>query len=573
MEAYDTDPSALSLPERMAMLRDLRKEYGELPDIPAESLHAIGYVGLAGADGIYTVLPEEIADSRKRSVESAPDPHKPPFERLTLEVYRNTGFGSAEPVAQILTKLEQLQRELFYFVPSRICTLPDTDPANRYAEEAASQILVQASDGPRVAFFDSYSELLGVNDTGEKFGFERDSEVLSGELGGLELTYLRIDERSSPLATPIEAEEAWQTLEKIKSYVTDIDEIDKRYVSNFGHYELGDAPSTTTTADLEAAPRINEQKDAFDNTPLRLQSMAADLEGYGFKDIASQLAACTTVQEARTVMAKAIAANELKILAKATEKSMRTARTSIDPTDEQAIRAFAVELSDHKAKTKAEQQRLRGVHDVLFLPHLYAAAAKQKIEQIQKGLVVSKEASRAVLTLDARPNTKLDANPGAKSGDCTDGKPLPFGRAPVYNVKVFDDNRHIGNMYLLEAKNMSGKRVWHLDAIQVPNISYDWDTVAASLVATLSQQAKASGLEMITINSQPYLVSNYDYIGDAFMKSVDPDYMPDTYDSMEDTNAVGASIPTTNVIFPEQIAGHSQFQGDSNDQLILWQDK
>ena len=128
-------------------------------------------------------------------------------------------------------------------------------------------------------------------------------------------------------------------------------------------------------------------------------------------------------------------------------------------------------------------------------PDLISEIVSRQIKDFQDFLVRGKgEDEEIKLILDGKPDQKLDENPGAISGDCTEGQPLPFDdpTIPVFNVKVFDSKqRHIGNIYLLNTTEMgAGQNVWHLDAIQIPEGRIEWDDAIPQLIRSLGEEAK-----------------------------------------------------------------------------------
>lgn len=156
------------------------------------------------------------------------------------------------------------------------------------------------------------------------------------------------------------------------------------------------------------------------------------------------------------------------------------------------------------------------------LPDLLADIIKRKIKKLQDFLVAGRgHEEGVVLYLDGRPNPDLDDDPGAISGDCTEGAPLPFAEpnVPVYNVKVFSgDTRHIGNIYLLVTSTDTGTdslSVWHLDAIQIPEYRVDWLEAIPQIINAIGSEAEKKDIDMITVNDNEIAISNYDYISEA----------------------------------------------------------
>lgn len=71
---------------------------------------------------------------------------------------------------------------------------------------------------------------------------------------------------------------------------------------------------------------------------------------------------------------------------------------------------------------------------------------------------------------------------------------------------------HKGNIYLQVINTADGLRIWHLDAIQIRPLGLNWKDFIANMTTSLSG---IGGYDLITVNSLPGLISNYDYISKA----------------------------------------------------------
>jgi hypothetical protein len=150
-------------------------------------------------------------------------------------------------------------------------------------------------------------------------------------------------------------------------------------------------------------------------------------------------------------------------------------------------------------------------------PKLAALNLNRLFDDLQSVLLTS-TTEENTYTFDSGIDETLDADPGVVSGDCTEGNPLPFldPYNGLYNVKVFCEGSHVGNIYLLQVNGKNGEPlVWHLDAIQIPKY-IDWSKAAPAILGTFKEQAKDRGVKRITINGQDVHISNYDYISEAF---------------------------------------------------------
>src|ERR1044072_3323763 len=185
---------------------------------------------------------------------------------------------------------------------------------------------------------------------------------------------------------------------------------------------------------------------------------------------------------------------------------------------------------------------------------------RRKIGGLRNFLIAGTTAKEQLdYTFDATPDPVLDKDPGTVSGDCTAGDPLPFDdpEIPVYNVKVYDsEKKHVGNIYLLVTSGVVGdkkfEKIWHLDAIQTPS-RIDWGLGIEALLQTLAAEAEKSGVEVITVNTTPELISNFDHVRTPFL-----DYI-----QRQGAQEIKVSLPS------DYDAKYSPFQGDGHG-FILW---
>ncbi len=195
-------------------------------------------------------------------------------------------------------------------------------------------------------------------------------------------------------------------------------------------------------------------------------------------------------------------------------------------------------------------------------PEIMAEKLGRRIDEVLEFINVgigTKEEREITYFLDASPHPVLDKNPGKISGDCTDGRPLPFRdpNIPVYNVKVFDHtDRHIGNIYLLVTETTDGNKVWHLDAIQIPKKNLNWEESISRIIETISEKAREKGVNMITVNSEDNRISNYGYIEMAV----------ETYWWEKGCRRTIVYIPEVKNRY-----SYSEFQG-RGDALVLWEE-
>lgn len=212
-----------------------------------------------------------------------------------------------------------------------------------------------------------------------------------------------------------------------------------------------------------------------------------------------------------------------EFLQQSTRQEFRAAKEHLRQTPfGQTNRSAAEErLGQAKQALKAPHRQLLPFLEAFGRPEMIARKYNRLFDELQAALFASTVDSRTY-TFRADVDEALDADPGKISGDCTAGISLPFldPNNSLYNVKVFREAEHIGNIYLLEAKDADGQPlVWHLDAVQIPQY-LDWSTASVAILDGLKKQAKARGIASITMNNARSLISNYNYISEAFMALV-----------------------------------------------------
>jgi len=181
-------------------------------------------------------------------------------------------------------------------------------------------------------------------------------------------------------------------------------------------------------------------------------------------------------------------------------------------------------LKELKEQREEKLKIINGIRQYYNMPETTACVFNGVIKKFQEQFLrKNSEDIDMEFTLDCRPDPILDKDPGKISGDCTEGKPLPFERSdiPIYNIKVFrQGNEHIGNIYLFLTNIKDGESVWHIDAIQVP-ASIDWDEFISNLFTSILAEAKKKEVYGITVSCREEHISNYDYIQDAVIKYCD----------------------------------------------------
>ncbi|MDO8728284.1 MAG: hypothetical protein Q7K26_00165 [bacterium] len=283
------------------------------------------------------------------------------------------------------------------------------------------------------------------------------------------------------------------------------------------------------------------------------------LEKKGIGDTADKFKNTTSIDDVRELLKNE--QNEIPVELRINEKKLKDELR--DATEIEAKQKLNEQIKNIKEQIKYRKRILQGMYSFYTMPSLASEYFERNIKHLQDFLIRKNlGVEKTNFYLDARLNKILDADPGDISGDCTEGKPLPFNRPdiPIYNVKVFSYKReHIGNAYLLitkEEKEVSGKnrKTWHFDAIQIPS-TIDWDSGIANFISGLAIEAEKKEIDLITVNTAKEHISNYDYIQNAV----------ENFWKKHGRKKTKVSIPK--VIDTEK---YSEFQGDGNA-LVLWE--
>ncbi|HSX33138.1 MAG TPA: hypothetical protein VLF91_02260 [Candidatus Saccharimonadales bacterium] len=592
--------------ERLQDIRALAREFGGLAAIPDEALAALDYIRHIDEQGDMQLTPAErlVVDSMAGALQGPAsateairrEGRQPPFERLTLQIATKSNFVGAHPddLNQKLTKeLEAIQNSV---EPNSDCGilafLPPDSPALTFANHTQSMRGITESnqklyvfDAPLVNYFFSPH----VYDVLEAFEPERDGWYVDQDTGD------RLSEA--------EAEMRWQQLERLKSRLADLDELEATFVSewdeahavaSYDHHTLAGRAAFHEEVGPFDPSNINHYPVTVERRNGRLDELLPDGLGFtlrknevvrvlrqgNFPDVADQLAACSDIPQIRTTLQAALSSNNLQATYKTAEKALLTQRRTLQSQDE--INSFNAELHELRDAKKREMRLLRGAAEYFDLPRLFAQYVKARVTAVQNILrVQAQEGGHAAITLDARPDPKIDADAGRISGDCTNGRPLPFGtKLPAHNIKIYKEGSHVGNIYLLKttareqpATAEQPYPVWHLDAIQLPSHTISHFDFIAKLVAGLAEQATAQQVACITVNSSPHKISNYDYLSRAVLEYLGtPNAAHVQFDpELGDFSGKAVSPPaaTVEVIFPAAQPDYSEFQGDTF-QYILW---
>jgi hypothetical protein len=275
----------------------------------------------------------------------------------------------------------------------------------------------------------------------------------------------------------------------------------------------------------------------------------------GFNRLGQDISKCKTFPEAEVRLDR-ISGEDFPHLAekKKIEGLMKSAHTI---EEKKLLSKQKKELDEQSRK---ENFFIEGLNQYIRQYETVAKFFEQYLDKIEADCfrIYKNESKKQDYYFDATINPELDKDPGQISGDCTTGKPLPFSdpSIPVYNVKVFEnETKHIGNIYLLATTTKDGEPVWHLDAVQIPAL-LNWAVAVKQLVEGLGHAAKLKGIKYITINNESEIISNYDYIGNAFMAFAETLLYPDTK----------IKVP----VIDERIYSNFQYSGEA---YIVWENK
>ncbi len=246
---------------------------------------------------------------------------------------------------------------------------------------------------------------------------------------------------------------------------------------------------------------------------LLLRTMEAFLTRRGFDTVATSIKNAKNREELQKTLLLSVDKLPSFVKFKGIKEEMKQQKTQ----------EWKKELSKTLAKRKDDFEKdkwvLMSMAELAWYEDILLNKSKKLIDEIGSMFVVNQwNDTYHTIILDGNPDPVLDANPGIVSGDCTSGKPLPFGKMNwLSNIKVYTDiGQHIGNIYLFESI-LKGEKIWHLDAIQIPK-NYNWNDTISDLIENLWHAAAIKWITKIVTSTEPNHISNYDYISDAIEK-------------------------------------------------------
>jgi|GEM_PF-2276321 len=563
----------LSIRERSQRVRDLRREFGDAA-IPKDMLSALGFTYSESEDGVSTFTPVERVESRRLEETERPEGTLP-RTLLRLEIPTNESVGVRVSAAELRKRLVQFSDEIFANaqIGTSDVTTASEDIVNRvYGPDSALAELQRAY--PHLLQQDPDKDIVKQRESGDR-DYIALEYVLDELTAGHGLNDAGFDDyaREASLAAYTRSRVSDELthsilggLQKLRGKLADVDEIERYFVQDMSLH-------------FNADPRFNDWTPAEDGDINHQARYFADiLADAGFHEAAVAMRSVHTVDEARQLIEATLRHNEHKTEAKRLETSWQQKRRQT--VDEAEIHRLSAERAANDEAYRRVIRTVRGLQELLDFPSRYAGANLRSIKKMEEILLTKAAAEPIELVLDTRPDAKRDANPGEVSGDCTEDRPLLFGRkSGMHNVKAILDDEHIGNLYLLETESTDGESVWHIDAIQIPVRQIDWKAFPKHLIDSLRPLAEQHGVTGITLNQTQYLVSNYDYVSKGFMEYFGRGDGWREHDSMQQPDDAGmlSDEPdrTCRVSFDryEQAAhgiGCSLPQGREDSQIYLW---
>jgi len=570
-KAPDQKPQ-LSKGQRMEALDGLMKQYGGSGRIPDEDLTKIGYVRQRSEDGLVRFLfAERVEDLAKREV-------KGPFERISLELPTADQSFRFIPRSQQVALSEKLKAAEWAFYPNW-----DGGRAVSGWDEGGTPEVPDPPQAQNMRLF--FVDYLGFIDKQHKGKLSKkaitelfakplpvrvDEDAISDTHFGHQIFLRDFRDDDGSIGT-LKSRDMYDELTRLEGFFGDVPELTRIFEQRLSEPVTNSDKSEVNQTEQEYLGSLGISN--FSDFVRR--TFPGYLESIGLSQMADQIAKTPELSSV---------SSELKNLDGADPylQEEKRLRALIKAGSIEEKKELSGKLKEVDAVRKKRLQVKKGVEEYFDSPQVTSDISQMRVKEVKEYLVSGKvhPGDTATYTLDATPNPELDKNPGKVSGDCTEGRPLPFNRPeiPVYNVKVFNPSKkHIGNIYLLETyeadeydeagKNTldsSKNNIWHLDAIQVPASGIEWDKAISVIIDGLARAGEAKGVRAITVNEggteddddfHNPLISNYDYIQKAVLNHWESKRRHQTE----------VHMPT----FSNEDGHYSGLQG-SGSALILW---
>lgn len=500
-------------------LEDLLKQYGKLSDIPDEFLDNLGYERVEGgriSKKSYIETIKEREANKQARIERKSE--RIPFEEITV-LATETSLG------------RRLAIEDTNYIHDKIVFAgfsSDEVIADVYGEGAPLITLIEEVTQVKLPHMDEEtSNIPELRKSLKDFLMDPIYNTVDGSCDELNDEYIRIFDECWDLhkeehldykeLTSAGAFELHSKLERLRGQFADPD----KYHESFEELLMDEFE--------EESP----YKNRFEAGKL---AVAEVLKKYGLHDQAEILQNAKNLVEITSTLKASVpySRDEIKL-----REQIRSA--SIKEKIE-----ISGKLKELKNQREYQQRLLGAVVSYYSAPEAIAKYVNSQIKKAQNRMIFeSKDSADKVNTIyiNALPDITLDADPGNISGDCTEGKPLPFDdpEIPLHNLKVFDKNReHIGNIYLLETSLGDETKVWHLEAIQIP-CTFDWKFFVKNLFKRLAEQATGKGISGITTNDSNEKISNYDYISRAVIEYAGEIGAAEGHVEIPEVNRIGKS--------------------------------
>lgn len=487
-------------------IRLLIGQYNSLSDIPKDKLDELNYEVIEEEDGPKLKL----KNSNSQNLQIKKNKKVDLFGELELIVLRNPQgiiqIQSDETYRLFEQKLKLFVRNELSFTDSMFNFLAKNESLSRFRLNF-SKYLNTFNDSDQDILYRIFDldDDAGASPTPTSpawFGLNIDSDTILNLAAGTELEY----------AT---SEKAEIDIEELISKLKDDDELKRIYYSRISG---NDWSSFKEYCDSQSKKEIKLNYLAqFYNGEYTVENVFIHHISDYFKmnlldHVARGIASCNSIDEVEKYLSN-VGSDKLTSFY---DKKQLTERIKDVSPKEKSI--LSQKLKEAKFKLGKEKQI---VDDVKTYLNGYKLMANKILKKFKSFINLIYDENDKIedekWTLDGRINEQLDKNPGEVSGDCTNKSPLPFYRPDTHNLKLFNSqNIHRGNIYLLETKQQkSNKRVWHLDAIQLPQRSIDANIFLKQIILVLSNQAKQKGIDYITINQEQKYRSNYDFIQEA----------------------------------------------------------
>lgn len=537
--------------QRIESALSLTRMYPSISDIPDSELLAIGY----RRTGENTIAPIEFDRQATVDLILREKNANTPFEPIELQLvgledrFQPLTEDRMHSIKNKLKVLRTCSKDVSFFDFEVLSenykyVIPSQYAFHEFMGDFADYLKTTMNDESVHYILTTLFEILSLNLTVNK----RLNEMFPS-LYDLQAYIYRFDDEGVGITA--QSDFLWHDLERKKSVIADDADIEREFVSlmesDLQPIEIDEVPYL-----VQLYNDFNENE-LINNLDIANFYISLFLEKNGIFEVAQKLRLCHSIEQTRDVLSSAL---KVQSDNSTLVKRRNELKALLNSDDVNIKQEYSGELKVIEQKIRRSKRILDGIHQYFSMPEYAVSFMSKTISNAQSMLV--KEGSSEVLTLslDPRYNKELDKDPGIVSGDCTAGNPLPFfdNKIPAYNVKVFLNERHIGNMYLLITTDTDGNVVWHFDAIQIPTLQLNWEMAIPEIVSAIGAQAEKKGVSFITVNEEPVQISNYDYIVEAVKKN--------------SKGKIGVDMKT-NLDWENVFSSISSFQGNGNA-LILW---